>query len=129
MKQCLSSWNIGVIDLYDRIPERNGVYAFTAAHTGLPQRPDGTLFAKRFRAMPLDEIEVKDSTVFVNGIAVAKGFIHAPLLNKTPDDFERYEVLDPGTYQGFGDTYDSFDSRYWGDIDESQVIGRLHALF
>ena len=50
-------------------------------------------------------------------------------LKVKPEFFTRKNVLDFGRYWGLGDRFGSYDSRYWGSIDESQIAGRLHILF
>ena len=50
-------------------------------------------------------------------------------LKVQPGYFVRTNVLDFGRFWGLGDAVLSYDSRYWGSIDETQVIGRLIRLF
>jgi len=126
--QCLR-WSFGIIDKYDREVERGGLYGFLSR--GVPGRKDGVLLAKRFSGMPLDETVVTPrGDVLVNGRREgARGFLAGMRLGLDPRQFARRRVLGFGEYWGLGDTADSYDSRYWGPISQSQIVGRLHVLF
>lgn len=125
--QCLS-WNFGVVDKWDTDVEVGKPYAFYARHMGL--HPDGEKIAKIFAADAFDVIEIdRDENVRVNGQVQAHGLQLAAQLGHQRSDFMGRGVLEPGEFFGLGTTWNSFDSRYWGAIHESQVFGRLYLLF
>ena len=127
--QCIKDWNMGIIDKFDRSHVQLGEpYAFAARN--VPGRTDGAMLGKFFVATALDTVEVTpDLQVTVNGKSYAQGVPHAMRLKVQPDYFVRTNVLDFGRFWGLGDAVLSYDSRYWGSIDETQVIGRLIRLF
>ena len=89
-------------------------------------RKDGLNVAKYIRALPLDEVSVKaDGGVYVNHKKKAQGLIQSVLYKKEPEYFVRSEILDFDKYWGLGTAYNSVDSRYWGNLDESQIVGHF----
>jgi len=127
--QCIKDWSIGLIDRFDSTYARLGeTYAFSAHN--VPGRQEGALLGKFMRAGALDSVAVNRAyEVTVNGQIYAQGVPHAMRLKVQPQYFVRDNVLDFGRYWGLGDTKLSYDSRYWGSIDETQLIGRLIRLF
>ncbi len=122
-------FNLGLVDKWDRRPRRRGVlYAFRTRH--VMGRRDGQLFGKYIEALPLDLAEVTSSRrVEVNGVEKARGLPVARDLKLPPEAFVRRQVLGFGQYWALGRSFDSYDSRYWGALDESQIEGRFYVLF
>lgn len=120
-----------IVDLKDRTPVRDGVFAFHTRRTA-PVFEEGTLFAKVMRGMPGDRVEVtKDFRILVNGIELARGL---PLYRDVPADmlrrkFSGAKTLGEGEYWMLGTTPGSFDSRYWGVMKDDQIVGRAYPLF
>lgn len=125
---CLKNWHFGLIDKWDHTILRNETYIFKSRYMMI--RKDGEHIAKFIRAMPLDEVEItKDHKIYINSKLVGTGLGQANLYKKSPNYFIRHEKLGFDKYWGLGTTYNSVDSRYWGALDESQVIGRFIPLF
>lgn len=113
--------------------ERIGIEKITR-YTSLPERGDiiivkypnmeGT-YVKRAIGLPGETIEVKDSTVYVNGVALEEDYVSAePYADMAP------VVVPEGHVFVMGDNRaHSMDSRasYIGPIAESEIIG--HGLF
>ncbi len=125
---CIKAWRVGVIDKWDKTVKRNNVYVFRSKHMIL--RPDGLLIAKYFKGLPFDKVEVNnDEAVLINDNVIGQGLYHS---TKIPNmNFKRKEYLGFDEYWGMGSKgiYQSFDSRYWGKIDEKQIVGRFICLF
>lgn len=124
--QCLS-WNFGVVDKWQKDVELGKPYAFYSRGMGIYD--DGEKIAKIFAAGAFDTVEIDaDENVRVNGEVKAHGLQMAAKLGHKREDFMGKALLEPGEFFGLGTTYTSFDSRYWGTIHESQIIGRLYFL-
>ncbi len=90
----------------------------------------GWLFVKRATCMPGEYVvySIEDNTFYCNGTAVAK-----------PKPYSKTgQRLYPFTYAGVvpegklfvtGETYHSYDSRYWGFIDKDWIVGKVYKLF
>lgn len=53
------------------------------------------------------------------------GLESADRVGKTPEDFERSEILEEGKLFLLGDLIYSYDSRYFGAVDEKHIIGTI----
>jgi signal peptidase I len=131
-----------------REPERGEVVVFR-----YPKDPD-VVFIKRLIGVPGDVVEVREGHVFVNGRRVKEPYVHrtdglpdptvaqAAIAGSTLHDpwslSEPYKVP-AGQYFVMGDNRtDSDDSRDWGTVPRSAIVGeglatywpfsRLHAL-
>lgn len=120
--RCLVWWSY-VIER-GSAPERNQLVAFTTDQV-LSQFPKGTVLVKRLVGVPGDRIDIADGTVRVNGElrALLSPDVMARL-GRPPEAFDTRFTLDEGTYFVLGDAAVSFDSRYWGAIQQSQVVGQ-----
>ena len=125
---CLPPYRIWVIDKYDTTPIRGEIFAFKSA--GLePVFEDGTLVVKVLEGMPGDHIEVTLDQSSVNGAVVATGLQVAHDQGVDPARYVRTGTIAADRYWFFGKTADSFDSRYWGSVAGSQIIGKAYPIW
>jgi conjugal transfer pilin signal peptidase TrbI len=115
-----------IIDKWDKDIHRDNYVAFSSLRM-TPYFPDGTKVIKSAAAMPGDQIKV-DEAVHVNGKEWGK-LIHHEKLGKKLEEFAREEVVPSGKIYALGVHVKSFDSRYWGYVDTSQVIGKAYAIY
>lgn len=84
---------------------------------------------KRVAAIPGDHLVIKDQVVTVNGREVVRGLALANVYGKTAAELQRDEVVPPGRLFVFGDAARSDDSRYWGYLESTKVVGIVTRLF
>jgi signal peptidase I len=99
-----------------REPRRQQVVIF---HAPLPDRDED--FIKRLIGMPGDTVQIRQGRVFVNGEALSEPYRHDP-----PNSLDNFgPVTVPArSYFVLGDNReDSWDSRDWGFVPESNIIG------
>lgn len=88
-----------------------------------PEQTEGEVkdLIKRVIALPGDTVESRDGLVYVNGQAIAEPYL-GPGINTGP--LER-QTVPPHKYWVMGDNRgNSKDSRFFGPIDKSLIIGR-----
>ena len=101
---------------------------------GEPQRGDVVIFThpldaertlvKRVIGLPCEQIEIKDSIVYINGSPLEE-----PYVKGTTNPFYMTEVPE-GCYFVMGDNRQaSSDSRSWGFLPEENIIGRAWLLY
>ncbi|MCY3776368.1 MAG: signal peptidase I [Candidatus Aminicenantes bacterium] len=125
--------------LIDKFSFRNGYYP------GLPLAPNNpdTLYVKRAIGLPGEELEIRGGTVYINGSALEEPYkVHR---DSDLDDGRNYprdphrsnrrnnttpiEIPD-GNYFVMGDNRDdSADSRYFGFLPRSHIVGRPLVVF
>lgn len=109
--------------------QRDELYTFRSQEGALYKK--GTIFVKYLRGLPGDTLEINDKhEIMVNGKVVASGF---PIFERhgirVPEKFIFKETIPPHKYYMLGDTEHSYDSRYWGYVDEEDIIGRAYGFF
>ncbi|MGZ3585809.1 MAG: signal peptidase I [Candidatus Limnocylindrales bacterium] len=89
-----------------------------------PDQPHDVPFIKRIIGLPGDRLDFRDGSVYVNGVRLDEPYIfdgqatEAGALGTTI-------IVPPDTYFGMGDhRADSTDSRVFGPVKKSDVIGR-----
>lgn len=118
-----------------RHPQRGDVIVFEFPEDrdkSYLQRRD---FIKRIVGVPGDTVEVRNKRVYVNGalyeipqeVHKEPGVIPA---NSNPRDFMDPVVVPPGQYFTMGDNRDrSYDSRFWGFVEEEEIKGLAFILY
>lgn len=98
-----------------------------AQHTGSPGF-DGRLLGKMLLGLPGDEIEVRNDRLYVNGRYWDRLWL-LQRLAKPEGAFDRRFVVPPGHVFMAGAARNSFDSRYWGTVPASRVLGVVQPWF
>ncbi|HBX44003.1 MAG TPA: signal peptidase I [Deltaproteobacteria bacterium] len=110
-------------------PERGDIIVFV-----FPEDPSKD-FIKRVVAIPGDTVEIRDKVVILNGEPLREGYTRFAD-GKMTDGFVRSRDNMPpvkvpaGEYFVMGDNRDrSYDSRFWGFVDEDAVIGKAMFIY
>jgi signal peptidase I len=99
-----------------REPRRQQMIIFRAPIPG----PDQD-FIKRLIGLPGDRLEIRQGVVYVNGAPLAEPYRNGP---PNPSDNYGPVTVPARSYFALGDNRDdSFDSRYWGYVPESNLLG------
>ena len=126
---CLHA-SLFLIDKWDTDVEKGDIVLFESAKkTGPFQVGDRIL--KLFVAGAGDNVQIEETYVVINGEETRYVDMQPNLavLNMTMDQFDTNIDIPSGQMFMLGETPESFDSRFWGTIDESQVIGTAYAIF
>jgi signal peptidase I len=103
---------------------RGAIVVFTRPSRDISAPPDEDL-VKRIIGLPKETIWSRNNTVYINGKPLAQ-----PWLPRQEQDALgapiRRQRIPAGDYFMLGDNRgDSYDSRYWGPIPGSTIIGRV----
>ena len=106
-------------------PESIGLFRLNARN---PYWDYGTVFAKRFVGCPGNTLRTQGREFFLNGekIAVASGHDSN---GAAVSSFRFDGAIPAGSYFVLGDGEKSYDSRYWGFVRKSWIVGRGFPLF
>jgi signal peptidase I len=110
-------------------PTRNAIIVFR-----YPEEPDKD-FIKRVIAVPGDILEIRNKEVFVNGAHVEQPYAvytdpHVIPANVSERDNLGPITVPPDSYFVMGDNRDnSYDSRFWGFVDASEVRGKAFIIY
>lgn len=121
-------WRVFIIDKQDVLPERGAIFAFKAKDLR-PYFPQGTHMIKVIDGVPGDLVKVTAEQVFVNGQEVGAGLLLSKALKRPPGRYVREEIVPNSKFWFMGKTVDSYDSRYWGYVSESDLIGRAYPIW
>ncbi len=119
-----------LIDTWCHELDRGDLFAFRATKMQ-PWVRTGTTVVKRLRGVPGDRLLINsDGVVLVNG-EPAGALLGRSLekIGKSAEDLRRDEVIPPGQLFALGEHERSYDSRYWGYVDQADVIGRAYVLW
>jgi signal peptidase I len=98
-----------------REPHRQQMIIFRS-----PNEP-GLDLVKRLIGMPGDTVEIRGGVVYINGVKLDE-----PYRNGAPNPGDNYDAttVPPASYFVLGDNREnSYDSRYWGFVPESNILG------
>lgn len=106
-------------------PARGDIVVFRS--DGMSELIPGVPYLKRVAGLPGETIGFRSGSLVVNGVVVTNPFSIArlrfdpPLRNGGEGDYR----IPPNGYFVVGDnTANSFDSRFWGSVPRSNIIGR-----
>lgn len=134
--------NLFLVDHYADEWTRGDYIAFLS-HGLDPYFEDGTRMAKKVVGMPGDQLVINpsdsaqesesaeerlDRGVWINGRRVADDFMHQSDLGLSNSTLARDGTIPDDHYFVIGTTRESYDSRYWGYVEKSQVIGTVTLL-
>ena len=127
--RCLDPYRLFLIDHWGgSSPAKGKIFAFHARGME-PHRADGTVVIKEIAGVPGDHIVVTPDETLINGIKVGGGVeALSEKLETSPEDLAKDFVLKDGEYFFMGWHPRSFDSRSWGVVDQSQLIGKATPL-
>ena len=126
---CLDA-SLFLVSRHDNQIERGGLYVMTLDRD-MKNAKKGTQLLKRIAGVSGDHIKIEMDGVRVNGTEFYRVPL-APVSRRLGLDMEKLmqqEIVVPaGKIFVIGNTDKSYDSRFWGYLNESSVVGRAYAL-
>jgi signal peptidase I len=120
-------------------PHRGNVFVFRTNHIlGIREDPEtgAPFYIKRLAGLPGDTLRIDPPRLYING-KIAEGFGFARVMAANPPyrgyalgrdylaESTRSFVVPEHGYFAMGDnSYNSYDSRYWGPVPEENLVGR-----
>lgn len=103
-------------------PHRGDIIVFKAPPQASPEEKD---FIKRVIGLPGDIVEVRGGVVYINNKPLKEDYILEPPMMDIPP-----VKVPPRHLYVLGDNRNnSRDSRYWGFLDRSRVLGKAWVIF
>jgi signal peptidase I len=111
-----------------RPPRRGDVIVFKT--DGIPSLPPGHMYSMRVAGEPGDHVQILEGKLLINGKHVTLRNYAGEIVYKSPkvDAFKvKTDLTVPsGCYLVLGDnSTNSFDSRFWGTVPNSNITGRI----
>lgn len=97
--RCIPEYAIYIVDKHDKVPKRNQLYLFKSKNLQ-PIYPKNTMMLKYLRGLPGDVVTID----------------------------QHDDIYIDNHYWFLGTSIHSFDSRYWGSVKQSNILGRAYAL-
>ena len=120
MEPTISSEDIMLIKRDVGEIKRGDIVSFKAPYE------DNKYFTKRIIGLPGDFIELKDGKVYIDGELLEENYTKGETWYLTEDNL----VVPEGRYYVLGDNREhSSDSRYFGTIEKSDMVGKLFIKF
>ena len=120
MEPTISSEDIMLIKRDVGEIKRGDIVSFEAPYE------DNKYFTKRIIGLPGDFIELKDGKVYIDGELLEENYTKGETWSLTEDNL----VVPEGRYYVLGDNREhSSDSRYFGTIEKSDMVGKLFIKF
>jgi signal peptidase I len=129
---------VPTLGVYDRILVQKAFFTWhdvregdivVFSHPPLDHCPGEGDLVKRVIALPGQTIYSSGNSIYVNGRLLAEPYLppYDPLGPSIPDASSRHPYrVPPGEFYVLGDNRaDSCDSRYWGPIEGSSIIGKV----
>ena len=122
--QCLPPYRIYIVDKHNVVPVKGKPFAFTSEY--ISRYGKGI---KMVDGVAGDTVVVNAEETTVNGYMVGEGLELALESGHTKKELTRTGVIAEGRVWLMGRTKISFDSRYWGSIPTSQILGRAYPIW
>ena len=131
-RKCLP-YTAYLLDISNRAVSRGDYVAFVSGQME-PYIENGELIVKILAGLPRDLAVVNEKGVTIGGADWGALDYLAPggdlaEEGRTIEDYRRREIIREGTYWMMGTLKSSYDSRYWGAIEEDQIVGRAYPIF
>ena len=104
---------------------------------GIPGLPQDQIYVKRIVGMPGERLEIRDGSVFANGVRLTERDGIPPIHYMTREAVDRgdrtssasYEVDKEGYFVVGDNLKNSLDSRYWGCVPRKNVYGKVTGIY
>ncbi len=118
-----------VVDTWDQHIQKGDLVAYTMFRDDT-QIPKGTRLVKIVQAEAGDHVQVYRHFIQVNDQAPFRvDFGDLPIiLEQPPEAFERTITIPEGHVFLTGETEHAYDSRFWGPVPKTAIIGRAYVI-
>ena len=115
-----------------RAPKRGdyAVFSYPATNLGVGAR-EGQRAVKIVAALPGELVEIAGTELYMRGVpwAYDRLWLAKSISGKTVGDFDAKYKVPEGTWFAYGTEKESLDSRYFGPVEQSRIVGYAKPLF
>jgi signal peptidase I len=110
-----------------REPHRGDIVVFNTPDAAFAACGAGGTFVKRIVGLPGETVSEQKGTVYIDGKPLDEPYVPA---NERDDRTEKFKTVPAGHYFMMGDNRaQSCDSRAWGTVPRSDLIGPVFAVY
>jgi signal peptidase I len=111
-------------------PERGDIIVFEVPESGVAQcrLPGSETFVKRLVGLPGERIEGRQGRVFIDGRPLAEPYLDE-ISRDGIDPFPAQEIPDDHFFMMGDNRPQSCDSREWGPVPRSNIIGEVFSVY
>jgi len=117
----------GLLDRYDRKPSKDSYYAFVF-YAVVNDKRFGQQFVKKVVCVEGERLYNIKRDFYCNGKYIGTAKEKDKKGNQAPL-YEFNGIIEEGKFFVVGDVKDSYDSKYWGFVDSSWVVGKVTKIF
>ncbi|KLV03487.1 hypothetical protein ABT56_18800 [Photobacterium aquae] len=125
--KCIPEYSVYLVLKKQRNVKKGGIYSFY--FSGNKFYGKNTIFGKYVIGVEGDKVSIRKNGLFINDELYSKSEKYKEIHFDNPSDMYKDFIIKKGSYFFGAKSQNSYDSRYYGTVDKTQIIGRMIPLW